>query len=173
MAYSYSIAPDERLARIQLSGTVDGNEIITAWHQVVSDPAWESGFSSLWDASETSRLLLLPGDIDAFAASAEKATTLRGPGHTAVVATDISVHINAFLLCLRSKGGDEREFRVFERVGDAEAWIIASRSTADDKAPGDGPAGSAAEAPSAQWEKRGGHLVRVAALAPTTNSEAK
>ena len=153
MPYTYAISPEERFARIRLLGTVEGREITAAWHAVVSDPLWKRGFGSLWDASGISLHILLD-DIEAFSVQAGEHSKLRGPGRTAIVTTDVSVHINALLLCLKSKGGQDRAFRIFQCVGDAEAWLGEVTTDAADLS---------REPPSSvRWEERSGYLVRVA-----------
>lgn len=165
MPYAFTISPDQHLARVRLIGAVEGREITAAWHAVVSAPAWEQGFASLWDATGI-HLHILLDDVEAFSAGADEHARLRGPGRTAIVTSDVSVHINALLLCLKSKGGHEREFRIFQCVAEAEAWL--AEATACMAAPSERPASMdephrpAPEPPPAQWGTRSGYLVRVA-----------
>ena len=123
MPYTVSVDPASRRALIVVIGTLTGAEIIAACREVFTHPDWRGGFSTLWDANALRALVLLPDDVASFAAAASELTPLRGDGRSAMVTWDPSVHINALLLCLKSKGAHDREFRVFGRREAAEAWL--------------------------------------------------
>lgn len=140
MPYALHVSPEARTARIRVEGTLNGAEIIAACRGLVEHEDWRAGYATLWDFRDLRALLLLPADVDAFAAMGEGFAEKRGPGRSAFVTDDPSVHINALLLALKTRGKADvgaqqipargtmrcshgREFRVFARIEAAEAWL--------------------------------------------------
>lgn len=123
MPHTTVVCLKARSARVQLYGTVALPEIVEVCREVFLHPAWQHGFSMLWDAQDLRALSLLPEDVESFAEVAGGLTDLRGPGRTAVVTEDPTVHMSALLLSLKSKRGEERDFEVFGRLEAAEAWL--------------------------------------------------
>jgi hypothetical protein len=152
MPYLYSVVPENRLAHIRMRDTVHGHEIAEAWRDVVTDPAWQVGFGTLWDVTEIT-LILDMADVEQFAEAAPELSSRRGPGRTAVVVDHPDVHLSALLLCLKSQGKGKRSFRIFDRMEDAVQWL-ALEATAED---GD------TVCTGSQWTYVGGELMRVPA----------
>jgi hypothetical protein len=50
MIFLYSIDQTRWLARVTLSGSVDGHQIAAAMEALYQDPAWAAEFDILWDA---------------------------------------------------------------------------------------------------------------------------
>ena len=123
MPYAVSVDPASRRAIIRVSGTLTGPEIVDACRELFTHRDWRAGFATLWDTNALRGLVLLPEDVTTFSIAAAELTPRRGDGRSAIVTVDPSVHINALLLSLKSKGPHDREFRVFARVEDAEAWL--------------------------------------------------
>lgn len=123
MPYAVSVDSTSRRAVIFVTGTLTGPEIIEACRETFTHADWRSGFSTLWYAHDLCGLVLLPEDVAAFAAAAAELVPLRGDGYSVLVTCDPSVHINALLLCLKSKGSYDRQFRVFGCVEAADAWL--------------------------------------------------
>ena len=134
MPYVLHVSPEDRTARIRVEGTLNGAEVIAACQELVDHEDWRRGYATLWDFRDLRALLLLPADVDAFAALAGGFAEKRGPGRSAFVTDDPSVHINALLLALKTQKAQVRapgtalcshgrESRVFARLEAAEAWL--------------------------------------------------
>ena len=131
MPYTVHVTPTSRIARIRMAGTVDGTEILAAYREAVAHPRWESGFSTLWDTQDIIALDFLPEHLAAFSAEAKSLSALRGPGRSAIVTTDVAIHINARLLSLKSGGDAGREVRVFGALSNAETWLAEGAGSRD------------------------------------------
>lgn len=128
MPYTLHLVPTAQTARIRMTGRVDGAEILAAYHEAVTHPGWKHGYSTLWDTRELTALDFLPEHLATFSAEARPLSALRGPGRSAIVTTDVAVHINAHLLAIKSGGRAERKVRIFGDLSEAEAWLAKGAS---------------------------------------------
>ncbi len=108
-----------------MTGTVGMTEIMAAYREVVTHPAWEHGFSILTDVSTLHALDVLLEDIETFEAEVGTLAALRGPGRSALVTTNPAIHLNALLLARKGRRSEGWVFRVFGRRDEAEAWLAA------------------------------------------------
>jgi hypothetical protein len=64
MPYTYHIDPAQRLATIVITGTVTGEEVLSSLRALARDPAWQPGFSRLWDFRGAGGLKVSRVEID-------------------------------------------------------------------------------------------------------------
>lgn len=123
MPHTIEIDTAGRVARVHISGVVDGAEVMAAVQEVYSRPEWEHGFSTLWDTLGITALVLSPEDLEAFEGMAEEVFARRGPGRTAFVAVHPDVELSVLIFGMKSLAAETRTFRVFEDIASAEAWL--------------------------------------------------
>ena len=123
MPHVILVDPSSRTAFVDLTGTVDGAEVIATCRELLTHPDWERGFSALWDASELHELHLLPEHIIGFMAEASGFRRRRGEGRTAVVAGGVNARLSALLFSIQAGANSYRLFRVFGDADEGEAWL--------------------------------------------------
>ena len=125
MPYSCDIDPRQRRGTVTLDGTVTSAEFVGALQALYGAPAWEPDFSALWDGTRIGELVLSPGDIQPIAAQYRRVQERMGLGRAAfVVPHDVAYTIARLLL--HHMPHPTRERRVFERMGEAVAWLEGS-----------------------------------------------
>jgi hypothetical protein len=87
MAFSYVIDSADRLATGTFSGSVAGRDIAAAFRTVYEDPAWQTGFDTLWECSGITELLLERTDLASFVALHREFAARAGTGLEILVVT--------------------------------------------------------------------------------------
>ena len=87
MPFPYVIDVPHRVAIIRKIGRVDANRIRRTVEAVFTDPAWEPGFDTIWDDSETTELLLEREDLMSLLELQKSLAHLSGPGRDIMAST--------------------------------------------------------------------------------------
>ena len=122
MAHTLLVAPERRLAVIWLDGSVATDDIVAGLSALVARPAWEPAFDLVWDGRGIEMLLVDEAGLDAISTLTDAIRERLGTGRSAVVVRrDID---RAIAKLIRFRGRErKREFRVFDALDEALAWI--------------------------------------------------
>lgn len=117
-----TVLPPRRLGVVVLHGALDGPQFVAAMEALYEDPAWEPGFSALWDARRVRKLALDPEDVQALGRRIEALAERMGGGRAAFVVPD-EFHRMIAVLIVRKAPRADRDRRMFEHLDDALAWL--------------------------------------------------
>ena len=87
MPFPYTIEVAHRVAMIRKVGRVDAARVAKTVEAVFNDRAWQPGFDTLWDDSETTELLLERQDLMSFVALQRRFADRSGPGRDVMAST--------------------------------------------------------------------------------------
>lgn len=123
MYYTFHIDAAARTATIRMEGEFTGSDVVAVLQEILAHPRWRPGFATLWDVRDARSVRVRPEDLEALSEHAAELAASRGPGRTAIVATDPHVRLAGALLAMKSKVGSGREFLIFSHVELAQRWL--------------------------------------------------
>jgi len=122
MAYTYCIAPADRLAHLTFTGTVTGHELGRALTALYEDLDWRAGYNTLWDFRAIRQLLLDPRDFQALARLDFAFMDRAGAGRDALLAAR-SLDLAMGRLFIHAARNAPRPSALFDAEPDARAWL--------------------------------------------------
>ena len=120
--FSLGCFPDHRFAMAQLRGDITGADIATVGRAIVGQPAWQPGFTEVWDVRSTETVDVVPSDLSMFhALETELAEALEG-SRTIVIAdrSMLRFSLQFYARMVRAFG---REVRIAETAEQAAALL--------------------------------------------------
>jgi hypothetical protein len=122
MAFSYLIDSANRLATGTLSGSVSGAEIASGMRAVYHDPAWQSGFDMLWEATGIQELLIERHDLGDLVKLHREFAVRAGTGMEIIVVTRSIDRVMAKVYSVMMRN-EARRVRVCRSVAEAAQFL--------------------------------------------------
>lgn len=122
MPYTVRVDADERIGFVSLSGTVTGDDIISALEELYPDPAPEQPFDAVLDGRQIVKLFVGPEDTRTFLDYARARGEHVPTGRTAIIVRRSLDEMVARLFVELARF-TRRERRIVSTVEEAEAWL--------------------------------------------------
>ncbi|MEM6337491.1 MAG: hypothetical protein AAF752_13055 [Bacteroidota bacterium] len=117
------LQPEARVIRKRGHGQVTDDELANASRYALHHHDFEPGFDELWDGSRATDIIVDLKKMRRAVASERRNTPRIGPGRIAVVYNQ-TVYFALFRLYqVLTSPFTKREFRTFDTVAEAEAWL--------------------------------------------------
>lgn len=121
MPYWHVILPEQRLGYLHFSGSVWDGSIVDAASTLVDDPAWEPGFTEVWDGLECTLVDFSPDGLKALLAAEQASSDKLENSHTVIISQRKAVRLLTYLFSRRAR----RDGRTWTAVGSrAEACAL-------------------------------------------------
>jgi hypothetical protein len=116
--FHYAIDAPTRLARVWMTGRVDAEIKLAAIESLYGDPLWKSDFSTIWDCTHATEVIVLPPDVPPLLG----AITAETDGMDLFVGDDGLAYLMAKLFALLERRVGKRA-HVCARLSDALAHL--------------------------------------------------
>lgn len=122
MPFTVDIDATQQTALVTLQGIVHRCDFVDSMEACFRHPAWQPGFSALWDAQQIEQLILAPEDVSVILKTLADLEPLIGDGRAAFVVPREIDYMMARLLIHRG-GNPVRDRRTFRDAPSAWAWL--------------------------------------------------
>lgn len=123
MAYSCSVDKDRALGIIELSRSVDDDQVVKAIRALYESDSWDPRFNTLWDGTGITHLVISRKGLQEIVAATERLQPRMGPGKAAfVVRRQLDETMTKIILHMTRT--TERERRLFRSRQDALEWLF-------------------------------------------------
>lgn len=123
MAYSCAVDKNRALGIIELSRSVDDDQVVKAIHALYESDSWDPRFNTLWDCTGISHLVIGRKGLQEIVAATERLQPRMGAGKAAfVVRRQLDETMTKIILHMTRT--TERERRLFRSRQDALEWLF-------------------------------------------------